>query len=197
VNLNKRGRSLIKNNSFICSSCLRKIASEKNFRCGICESLLCKDCAQFQEESFFSFFKEVPKTLSHPIYCASCYAQEVEKAKGPYLELLEKAKEVYVFFEKRAVPLIRRSKTKVSVEGCPDRDETLLRLAFFAAEQSFNALVEVELTSEKVFNHGYQSLMWSGSAHPAQVRAASLDENRWKKKKEIPQPERILKKKKK
>ncbi len=176
---------------------MRKVSSEKSFRCGVCDCLLCKECAQFQEESFFSFLKEIPKALRHSIYCAPCHAREVEGAKQPYLELLEKAKEVYVFFENRAVPLIRRSKTKVSVENCPDRDETLLRLAFFAAEQSFNALVEVELNSEKVFNHGYQSLNWSGTAYPAEIRAASLDENRWKKKKEIPQPERIVRKKKK
>ncbi len=121
----------------------------------------------------------------------------MEQAKGPYLELLEQAKNVYVFFKKHSVPLIKRSKTQVSVKDCPDREETLLRLAFLAAEQSFNALIEVNLNSEKVFDAGgYQYLNWSGTAFPAEVRSASLVENRWKKKKEIPQPERISRKKK-
>ena len=179
-----------------CSSCLQAKASLKNkLHCGICECLLCKDCIQFLDESYFSFLKGVPDELKQKIYCTTCYDQKVAPAKGSYLELMERAKNVYVFFKKHNVPLIKRSRTPVSVKDCSDHDETLLRLAFFAVEQSFNALVEVNLISEKVFVNGYQSLNWSGTACPAEIRASSLEENRLKKK-EKPQPERIRKKKK-
>ncbi len=182
--------------ALICSSCLQAKASLKsNLHCGICECLLCKECVQFLDESSFSFLKVVPDELKQKIYCTTCYEQKVAPAKGPYLELMERAKHVYVFFKKTNIPLIKRSKTQVSVEDCADREETLLRLADFSAEQSFKALVEVNLTPEKVFINGYRRLSWSGTACPAAIRALSLEENHLKKK-EKPQPERIRKNKK-
>lgn len=138
--------------------------------------------------------KTIPDELSRGTYCPSCYEQKVLSAKKPYLEMMERAKEVYLFFKKHSVPLIRRSKNLLSVENCPDRNELLLRLAFFAAEQSFNALVDVKVVSEKVFVNNYQSLIWSGTAFPAQIRVAGLEENRFRSKEEKPQPERIRKK---
>ncbi len=186
-----------KTTPILCSSCLQPKASLKNnLHCGICERLLCKDCAQFVEGSFFSFLKVIPEELNQSTYCGTCYDQKILPARESYLEIMERAKQVYAFFKKDHIPLIRRSKNPVSVKDCPDYDETLLRLAFFAAEQSFNALLEVNLVSEKVFNHGYQSLIWSGTAFPAEIRAASLEENRLKKKNEKPQPERIGRKRK-
>lgn len=181
----------------LCSSCLQPKASLKNnFHCGLCENLLCKDCIQFVEESSFSFWKVVPDELKRSTYCGVCYDQKVVPAKESYSEIMERAKQVYVFFKKQHIPLIHRSKTPVTVQDCPDREEALLRLAFFAAEQSFNALVDAKLVSEKVFVSGYQSLSWSGTAFPAQVRTASLERDRWGGKTEKPQPERIRKKKK-
>lgn len=183
-------------NPVICSACLQAKSSLKNnLHCGICDVLLCKDCVHFHDDTFFSFLKEIPVDLSHKVYCLPCYDQKVEPAKAPYLEVKEKAKDVYVFFKKHNVPLIRRSKNFVNVENCPDREEILLRLAFFAAEQSFNALVEVNLIPEKRVINGYQSLYWSGKAYPAEIRVSSLDENRYGVK-DKPQPERIRKKKK-
>ncbi len=94
------------------------------------------------------------------------YEQKVAEARG-----------VYVFFvtQKRAIPLIAKAKNVVRVEGCSDRNETILRLGFLAAEQSFNALVQVEVTSEKVRNAGYQTSAWKGVGLPAKVDPLKID----------------------
>jgi hypothetical protein len=55
-----------------------------------------------------------------------------------------------------------------------DRDEALLRLAFFAAQGNYNSLVDVELTSEKVRNGGYQTLKWRGVGVPVHVNKKRL-----------------------
>ncbi len=186
---------MLKDSNTCCASCLQSKPSLKSkLQCGVCECLLCKDCVQFLEEDHFSFLKEPAEELKHKTYCRNCYDEKVMPAHEAYLELMERAKQVYVFFKKHNIPLIRKSKHWVSVQDCPDREEALLRLAFFAAEQSFNALVEANLISEKRFVNGYQSLIWHGKAYPAEIRVAGLEENRFKEK-EKPQPERIRKKK--
>ena len=50
----------------------------------------------------------------------------------------------------------------LTVKDCPDRDETIMRLAFFAAQRSSNAVIQVEVTAEKVRNGAYQTSKWSG-----------------------------------
>jgi len=126
----------------------------------------------------------------------SCFQDRVLPAQKSYLEKMEAAKGVYVFFKKHHIPLVKRSKNLVSVKDCPDKEEALLRLAFQAVEQGFNALIEANLVSKKVFVNAYQSLNWNASAYPAEIRAESLEENRLKAKKDQPLPELIRKKKK-
>lgn len=164
--------------------------------CGACASPVCKNCAHFQDKDAFSFLNPLPEDLGHEVYCPACHEGKVIPAQESYLEMMEKAKGIYVFFKKHQIPLIRRSKNQISVSHIPDKDEALLRMAFSAAEQGFNALIEANLVSEKVYVNHYQSLIWSGTACPAEIRAGSLEENRLKAKNEKPQPERIQKKRK-
>jgi hypothetical protein len=81
---------------------------------------------------------------------------------------MEKAKKVFVFYtsQKRKPFALKRSRTQVSVKDIPDRDETIMRLAFLAALHNYNAIIETEIVSEKVRNHGYQKSNWRGKAIP-------------------------------
>jgi hypothetical protein len=114
--------------------------------------------------------KTVPEDLAHPSYCGPCYDEKVAPALASYASAMEQARELGVFYKnERNLPAHRPLNKMVKVENCPDRKETLLRLAFFAAEQSCNALVNVELISKKVRNAGYQKTIWSGTGFPAHV----------------------------
>ena len=177
----------------ICGACL---TAESRLACGACAVALCKSCAHFQDKATFSLLNPLPEDLSHEVYCPTCHEGKLIPAQESYSEMMEKAKSIYVFFKKHQIPLIRRSKNQISVSNIPDKDEALLRMAFSAAEQGFNALIEANLVSEKVYVNHYQSLIWSGTACPAEIRAATLEENRLKVKNEKPQPERIQKKRK-
>jgi len=162
--------------SDLCTSCRQPKASLKNrTHCGVCRIQLCKDCTQFLDPSTFSFLKTVPEDLGHPSYCGSCYDAKVASALESYSEVMERAKRVGVFYKnERNIPRHRRSNKMLSVPNCPDRKETLLRLAFFAAALSCNALVNVELKSEKVRNAGYQKTVWSGTGFPTHISAENM-----------------------
>jgi hypothetical protein len=132
---------------------------------------------QFLEASTFSFLKTIPENLKHTNYCPNCYDTEVAPALAQYNATLEQAETVYIFFktQKKAPPVLKRAKEAVRVDDCSDRDETILRLAFFAAQDGYNALVEVDVTSVKVRNRAYQTSRWNGIGTPAQVDADRVE----------------------
>ncbi len=107
----------------------------------------------------------------------SCFDSEVQPALENYRELIEQARSVFIFFttQKKAIPLIKKSKEKVVVEACDDRDETILRLAFQAAQQGYNAVIETEVVAQKIRNEGYQKSVWRGVGVPAQVNAERME----------------------
>jgi hypothetical protein len=84
---------------------------------------------------------------------------------------MEKARNILVFMKKQGkeTRLIRRLEDPVRVLNCPDHDQTLMRLAFFAAQKNYNAIIDVDLVCEKVRTGSYQTLKWSGTGIPAHV----------------------------
>ena len=157
-----------------CISCRKPKAT---FECDVCHENVCKNCSQLLDKSTFSFMEEVPEVLTHHRYCSSCYDQDVAPALDVHLEILERAKNVFVFFttQRKEIPLIRRSKITYFVKDRQDRDDTILRLGYFAARENFNAITEVTVSSQKVRNQAYQTSIWQGSGIPALVDEVKLE----------------------
>ncbi len=152
--------------------------------CGICKASLCKECLQYIDTNHFSFMSRVPAKLKLANYCLSCFEKEVLPEQAKYDELMERAKEVY--FLTKAYPgyirVLKRHTKRVDVKLCEDRRETILRLAFFAAELNFNAIIEGDVDSSKVRREGgYQLSTWSGSAMPAEIDAVQLERSSLKR----------------
>lgn len=156
-----------------CLSCRRPKADRA---CGLCSEPVCRGCAQFLEEGSFAYRAEVAQELKHSFYCQGCYSQTVEPELEQYQETLERARDVFFFFntQKRPVQLMNKGTSQAVVSDCEDRDETILRMGFIAAEQGFNAIVDAEVNHEKVRNHGWHKTRWSGRGWPAQVDAEKL-----------------------
>jgi len=166
----------------VCLTCRRPKGAQKNAKsqllhCEVCAEWVCRDCVQTIEENAFAFLQKVPEILSHQSYCQLCFDQHVVPAADSYREVLERAKLVYFFFasQKRAIPLIKKAKDRIYVKDCLDRDETVLRLAFQAAEQNHNAVIEAEVVGAKVRNHAYQTSRWSGEGIAATVDADKME----------------------
>lgn len=145
--------------------------------CEVCNEALCKKCDQILEPDTFSFLPKVPEELTHLHYCGSCFDSVVAPELDSYHETMERAKNAFVFFttQRKETPLIKKAREVLKVSNCLDRDETILRLAFFAAQADFNAIIEVEVSSEKIRNGAYQTSRWNGQGIAAQIDGHKLD----------------------
>lgn len=163
--------------SSTCATCFK---SKANLTCGICNDTICKKCTQFVDEDAFSFLKTVPAELAHGTYCNLCFDSKVAPEKARYDEMMEAARNIMVFMKKQAkeTRLIKRYEPDVVVEDCADEAETLLRLAFFAAQLKYNSLIDVQITPKKVKQGQYQTTVYCGTGIPAHVSEAKLIKDR-------------------
>lgn len=97
-----------------------------------------------------------------------------------YDAICEKAKGILVFdkTQGKETRLILRSEDPVHVVDCRDHDETILRLAFRAAQSNFNAIVDMSLASRKIKDGSYTTLLWWGQAVPANVDIGRLPKDK-------------------
>ncbi len=160
-----------------CSVCEKTKAP---FQCGICQVDLCKDCVVLLEEDTFAFLSPLPEDLKHSYYCNNCHHEKVAPQLAQYQELMEKAKDINVYEKKQGkeTRYMRRQEKPVRVVDCPDYEEALLRLAFFAAQGGFNAILDVEITPKKVKIGKYQSTVYSGSGVPANIEKHQIVRDR-------------------
>lgn len=158
--------------SSLCTTCQKPKAP---FICGICQSAICKKCAQFLPKDSFSFFKNTPKDLHHEVYCISCFDEKVSPELQSYEQAMARARDIFVFNKKQSkeTRAIRRKQEPIRVTDCTDKDEALLRLAFFAAEANFNALIDVELSPKTIKVNGYQTTKWDGVGIPVNINLQS------------------------
>lgn len=159
-----------------CIACRRPKGA---LECGLCHESVCRNCATYQPEGTFSFFTVVPAELAHTHYCPTCYDEQVAPQKLRYDSLMEQARETAIFFttQRRQLPILKKTNDVLKVVDCADRDETILRLAFQAAQMECNSVIEVEVEAEKVRNFGYQKSAWRGQGRPAQVDIGKVE--RW------------------
>lgn len=147
------------------------------FTCGICSGAVCKKCVQGPPHGAFRLMPLIRDELSHPKYCGRCYSETVEPELVNYEETLDRAKQVLVFFktQKKGLRIQKRERLPDHVEACPDRDETILRLAYLAATKGYNSVIEVEVAAKKVRNEAYQTSVWSGEGVAADVLSNDFD----------------------
>ena len=161
--------------NFVCVTC-QKPKERGGAACGLCEQAVCKSCLQRMGEGAFSFLTDPPPGLLHRTYCGRCYDETVSPALASYEDQMRRARGVLVFFKTQGeeTRLMRRLEKPFRVLDCADRDETILRLAFFAAKSNFNALIDVDVTYRKVRNFAYQTTKWEGTAVPTNVDEQKL-----------------------
>lgn len=153
------------------SSCCVCQKPKATLQCGLCESPVCKYCAQFLDEDQFSFIPDLAKELRHSTYCGPCYDARVAPELQAYEETMQKARNITVFFnvDSKQTRNFKRTEKPFKVRDCADREEALLRLAFLAVQGQFNALIDVDIVSEKIREGSYQTTKYHGTGMPAQV----------------------------
>lgn len=159
---------------FTCCTCQKPKAT---LECGICKDYVCKNCAHFLDDDSFSFMAQIPADLAHGTYCIPCFDSKVASELESYNETMEQAKNIHVFEKDQGkeTRFFKRLEKPIKVENCPDRKETLLRLAFFAVKGGFNTLIDVDVTSAKIRSGTYQTQIWTGSGIPTTVEERRLN----------------------
>ncbi|MBS1960936.1 MAG: hypothetical protein JST04_01880 [Bdellovibrionales bacterium] len=158
-----------------CLSCRKRAGA---YACVSCADAVCKPCSEKVSDPLFASLEAIPNEQVEGRFCGRCWDAEMAARLEAFQSTLEAAKQVFVFFttQKKHIPLIRKSKTPVNVESCPDRDETILRLAYVAAKEEYNAVVDVEVTVKKVRAGGSNKTAdWKGTGFPALVDGKKVD----------------------
>ncbi len=117
---------------------------------------------------------KVPQLLEGGgVFCNSCFESDIAPTLNEYDEVMERAKQVFVFFEKQSkeTRLIRRSEKKFNVGG-DDQTDIVMKLAFLAAKSGFNAVVDIAVKGEKRRDGSYKLMTWTGTGTAAHVDAA-------------------------
>lgn len=160
--------------SEICKTCRKPKAA---FQCGLCHENTCKACAQFIDENTFSFLPKVPEELQHSCYCGQCFDEKVSTPLQEYEETLEKAKDLIIYTKEQTkiTRLLKREHAPYKVEDCEDEQEAIVRLAFFAVQDNFNALIDVEVKNHKIIVGSHKKTVFSAQAVPVH-----LDTNKYR-----------------
>ncbi len=161
-------------------SCCICQKSKTTLVCGICEQNLCKSCTEFVDGDQFAFLKTPPEFLKSSAFCTACYIEKVEPELNRYNSTLAAAREIAVFeiSQGKETRHIKRLEEKLVVTDCLDKEETLLRLAFFAAQMGYNSLVDTDITPKKIRDGSYQHTIYNGTAIPANVSEEKLMKDR-------------------
>ncbi len=158
----------------VCLSCRKRAGT---YKCVSCENSVCKPCSESLGDPLFISLESIPTEQVAGRFCGTCFDRDLAPRLEAYRETLEAAKQVYIFFktQRKHIPLIRKSKVLVKVDECPDRDETILRLAYFAAKEEYNAVVDVDVVGKKIRAAGStKTANWKGSGYPAVVDGAKI-----------------------
>lgn len=139
--------------------------------CELCETDVCRHCLRRLPDDAFEFQESVPEDLKHQKYCPNCYDAVVMPALERYERQFRTARELHFWTKsyRGSLPLLRSSRTQVSIRGARDKDWLILALAFKAVELGFNALTQVEIKSKKVRQNNYQRTEWQGTGLPVDV----------------------------
>jgi hypothetical protein len=156
------------NPKLICKTCRKPKAS---YECGLCHDPICKSCAQFLAEGAFSFLKKVPDELQHSSYCVNCFDEKVHVPLTSYEENMERAKEVMMFTkdQSKVTGHLKRKEDPIIVDECEDEEEVVLRLAFLAAEQGFNCILDVNIKNRKIIVGSHKKTVFSATAIPITI----------------------------
>lgn len=157
-----------------CSTCRAPRATTD---CALCSEPLCRRCVILPAGDAFALDPQAAPELKLPRYCQRCHDDRVAAPLAAYEETLALARDVIYLPKtyKMQVQVLKKAKNEVRVEACADRDETILRLAFLAARDGYNALIQAEVERRKVRNHAYQTSEWSGHGFPATLDVERLN----------------------
>lgn len=148
--------------------CLTCSSKKTAIQCSKCIEPSCKKCSFFIDEEEFFHLELLPDEIQGKTFCTACYHETVYGVLENSRELLERAKNVDVYGKEQGseTGLIKRIEKPIVIKDADDKEETLLRMAFYAVQKGYDTLVDVKIESKKTGVGTYKKLIWDGYAVP-------------------------------
>jgi hypothetical protein len=145
--------------------------SKSLLTCACCAESVCKNCALFLDANRLDFWDQRPSYLKESVFCPPCFDTKIQPAVDQYDRQLKEAHQLSIFFDNQGkeTRFLSRKEKPIEVHNLSDREEVLLKLAFQAVLAGFNGLIDVQVSSEKKRNAGYQTQIYKGSGIPTML----------------------------
>ncbi len=139
--------------------------------CEECGKEICKQCVRYSEREAFRFLPNPSPVLQNQIFCYDCFTDKVEPEIEKYQRTLAAAKEVIYLTKnyKGIIPTLRKAKFPVQVHKHVDRRDAIMHMAFLAAHEDYNAIIQADTVQKQLRNEAYQTSEWSGSGLPVVI----------------------------
>lgn len=130
------------------------------------------------DEDAFSFLRKKPKELSYSIYCDPCFQDKVAMPLSEYEDNYEKSKDIIIFRknETKKTGHLKRKELPYKVEDCEDEQEVILRLAFFAVQDGFNCLLDLDISHRKIIVGSHKKTIYTATAIPITIDPSEVRE---------------------
>ncbi len=148
--------------------------------CGYCKGPICKKCLERCDLEMNEWYQS--KKDIHSVACPDCYEFTYTPLYQKFLEDMQMAQNMPIWPKtyRGKIPILNQSSQEVHIKECADKKEVVLKLAFQAVELNMNALKDVNVAYEKRRNHGYQKMIYSGTAKAIMADHSKLiDENKY------------------
>ena len=157
----------------LCKTCRKPKAP---YECGLCHEHTCKACTQFLFEDFQALRKGVPEILRHPNYCSICFDESVAAPLADYTEKMEKAKDIIIYSKEQSklTRFLKRKTEPYKVEDCEDEEEALMKMSFYAVEDGFNCLIDVEFKTKKAVVGSHKKTIYAATAVPITIDPTTI-----------------------
>ncbi len=152
----------------LCKTCRKPKAP---YECGLCHANMCKSCTQFLTENFASLRKPVPESLRHNSYCMNCFDDQVAAPLADYTDKMERAKDIILYSKEQSklTRLVKRKDELYKVENCEDEQEAIMKMSFYAVEDGFNCLVDLQIQTKKIIVGSHKKTIFGATAYPVTI----------------------------
>lgn len=147
----------------VCKTCRKPKAP---YVCGLCSEHTCKACTQFMSEDFSALRKGVPDFLKHNSYCINCFDDQVAAPLSDYTGKMEKARDIIIYSKEQSklTRFLKRKTEPYVVEGCEDEEEAVMKMSFYAVEDGFNCLIDLQYNSKKLIVGSHKKTLVGATA---------------------------------
>jgi uncharacterized protein YbjQ (UPF0145 family) len=127
-------------------------------------------------EDFSALRRAIPEELKHSSYCVQCFDEHVAAPLADYEEKKEKARDIIIYSKEQSklTRFLKRKADPYKVEGCEDEEQALLKMSFYAVEDGYNCLIDIQYHTKKIIDGSHKKTIYGATAVPITIEPGSI-----------------------